>query len=326
MRHKAFTLIELLVVIAIIAVLAALLLPALERARENAEAAACLSNMRQLAIGNAQYQNDWNDVVPTHFGSYGNIKDWYTSKCGPPAGWDTKTYEDWIPAYTDPDDGNCATSGLWEYQVYPYARSANLFLCPSYLKNWSVADLLNGGKSQANCKVQVGYVHPYPGHGTAVTYAPNTFGAMRTPGYTGVDPNNPTRVTDLKVPIGGGQYEYVPAGESIGWAHTAELPYSVGTGSLTACRWGLWREAPHNITGAPLVDFVNTPGYGFWPSSGTWRCGDNGHIWHDGHASIDSYWETRCLNGNSDCKRGYAATISSWGGGLSEDYWKTCNQ
>ena len=126
----------------------------------------------------------------------------------------------------------------------------------------------------------------------------------------GVNEKSPTRVRDL---YAGGRY--LPPAESIGWAHTAELPYSVGTGSLISCRWGLWREAPHNLSGAPLVRFVNTPGYGFWPASGQWRCGSNGHIWHDGHASIDTYWQTRCLNGNSNLTKGYAADISAWGGG-----------
>ncbi len=63
-RFIAFTLIELLVVIAIIAILAAMLLPALQNARESARAASCLSNMRQLSFGVLLYTEDNGQCYP----------------------------------------------------------------------------------------------------------------------------------------------------------------------------------------------------------------------------------------------------------------------
>ena len=65
---KAFTLIELLVVISIIAILAALLLPSLAKAKGLSQETTCKSNLKNINLGLAFYYNAYNSTVPTTIG------------------------------------------------------------------------------------------------------------------------------------------------------------------------------------------------------------------------------------------------------------------
>lgn len=136
-KRAGFTLIELLVVIAIIAILAAMLLPALTRAKRKAMAATCLSSQKQLAMGWEMYADDNQGRLlsfDTVVNGSGDTPWRYSTPIPPPQ----------IPAGASPQtkDTLLLQAGYIQGALYRYAPNPNVLHCPGDLR-YNTAGLNN---------------------------------------------------------------------------------------------------------------------------------------------------------------------------------------
>jgi len=265
MKRRAFTLIELLVVIAIIGILAALLMPALDGAKQKAVTVKCLSNLRNICLGMAMYETDYSDYIPTNdLDLFPLNGDTYTGSALP--GYD------FYPAKTMP--GCNPHDGWWAVKVFQYMPVPPMYQC-------EVCE-----KPLFRQLVPCGIRHSFDVNTTYLTTA------VVFPGnVNGAAGNIDLKASDLPQPGKTFIMQHFPSsGMAASGGYTTRTSASLAPGHWTGY---------HNQADAEVV-YICGP-----PASGIASEQYQGITMGDLHAEILRWTGARAINCNEDVKRCY---------------------
>ncbi len=229
MRTKAFTLIELLVVIAIISVLFAVIVPALNLAKQKAGAMACLGNTKNLALGWYMYMgdNDGRIMSCEDTATEGNR---FVGWIGVPRNenGDLLGNTQTSPAVTDEDEIRGIKAGL----LFPYVNDPGVYHCPSDNKRVSMYD---------NTKVFVTYSMPACLYGVTNSGSADYHQQIRT-------------FDDMTRPST--RYVFVEAAETRNW--NASHHFVMGAPEFTnLSTWGWWGPMAVNHGKSSVLGFCD---------------------------------------------------------------------
>lgn len=164
---SAFTLIELLVVIAIIAILAAMLLPALAKAKEKANSVACHNHLKQLGTAAILYAGDYRDYWPLN-----NQGDSTVDLVNPPAGYAPRVWAEGREGSNLVDERSA--DGMVSERlslVAPYVKNKIVFRCPGDKKAWKINNQTVTRPRNYGMNAYVGWnASPWQGMPNATTY------------------------------------------------------------------------------------------------------------------------------------------------------------
>ena len=254
---KGFTLIELLVVIAIIAILAALLLPGLARAKQQAQGVQCISNLKQLTLAWIMYTGDNRGFLPQN----GDEAD------QPPN--DLSTVDpQWCPGRMDAQAPiGAPTNILWIKlgQIYPYVGQVGVYRCPADHSTYLNMNHTypNGGLGEARLRSMSmnAWIGPSLATQQGTLGATTTYRVYRKDG-------------DMAVP-----------GPANLWLLLDENPWSINDGFF-------W-EQPANATANPAANPPTSTGWTDIPAS--YHNNACGISFGDGHAQIRKWTDKKMI-------------------------------
>ena len=230
-RSKGFTLIELLVVIAIIALLMAIIMPALNAVKKKAATTVCLTNTKNLALGWYMYMGDNDDRIMSSEDNGIDKNGTYVGWCGVPRNASgtplSNTQAD--PPVTDEDEKRGIEVGV----LYPYIKDVDAYHCPSDNVRKSLYDRTGVFVSYGVPMCLYGYLSPgSSGYNTQI----KTFGDITSPST---------------------RYVFVESAETRNWnsSHHFVLGAPEYTGNTQ--QWGWWGPMAVNHGDSSVLGFCD---------------------------------------------------------------------
>jgi prepilin-type N-terminal cleavage/methylation domain-containing protein len=248
--HRGFTLIELLVVVAIIALLIAILLPSLQRAREQAKRTKCQANLHAIGIALHMYAGNNNDAMPSGH----NLVFQPSAFNLPPTGVVYNQY--WAESLIV--DGEIAPKFQlsYGYIVPQYAaqtlNGGNVFICPNY--DFNVKYYLNMRSTRGYGLYYGGVTSSWGQDGGGAPIAP-TRNLMGTAGYSA---NDYFRITKLSTEVNAQHIIGADAWEPM--ADNVSTPWKPSGGTVFTSYYGLYMRhfnAPNYLFGDAHVEWSN---------------------------------------------------------------------